>query len=127
MIDEFLDILEIKCPTHDVIVADDSHAGSFRWSGDTNKAIGQVVTYLNDIELYQLHLKQEIKTKYNLDLSVIKPRAFILIGNLYGWNASKREALRKLNYSLHGIEVLTYYDLLQRAREIVEMYNKKLS
>ena len=126
-VDGFLDILEIKLPSHDVVVEDSSHVGSFRWSGDTNKAIGQVVTYLGDIELYQLHLKQQIKNKYNLDLSVIKPRAFILIGNSDNWDPTKKESLRKLNFSLHGIKVLTYSDLLQRANEIVEIYNKELS
>lgn len=126
-VDGFLDILEIKLPSHDVVVKDNSHVGTFRWSGDANKAIGQVVTYLSDIELYQLHLKQQIKNKYNLDLSVIKPRAFILISNSDNWDFTKKESLRKLNFSLHGIEVLTYSDLLQRANEIVEIYNKELS
>ena len=72
-IDGFLDILEIKLPSHEVIIKDSNHAGAYRWSGETNKAIGQVVNYLNDIDLYQLHLKQEIKNTYSLDLSTIKP------------------------------------------------------
>ena len=123
--DGFLDILEIKLPTMEVITSDPSHVGSHTWSSDTNKAIGQVVTYLSDIELYQLHLKEEIKRVYGLYLYLIKPRAVILIGNKDGWTSEQHKALRKLNYSLHGIEVLTYTDLQKRGEAIIENYSKK--
>ena len=126
-IDGFLDILEIKLPSHKIISKDNSHSGSYRWSTEANKAIGQVVTYLNDLDSYQLYLKKEIKDKYGLDLSTIKPRAFILIGKTDGWSYLEKEALRKLNYSLHGIKVLSYTDLLRTANEIVQIYNKELT
>lgn len=129
-IDGFLDILEIKLPIHDVILKDDSHSGSYRWSQKASEAIGQVVNYLHQLELHQLEIQQKIireyPDKYKSGIFSIKPRAFILISNKDGWNEIKVEALRKLNYSLHGIEVLTYTDLLNRGLEIVEMYNKKI-
>jgi len=125
-IDGFLDILEIKLPSEAVIIDDSSHPGSYRWCPETNRAIGQVVNYLNNIELYQLHLTQEINRAYKTSLSIIKPRAYILIGNQQSWPKEKIEALRKLNYSLHGIEVLTYSDLIKRGNEIVQIYTKKL-
>ena len=124
-IDGFLDILEIKLPTMDIITPDHSHVGCFSWSSDTNKAIGQVVNYLTNIELYQLHIKDEIKRVYGLDLYLIKPRAIILIGNKNNWTSEQHKALRNLNYSLHGIEVLSYTDLINRGLEIIENYNKK--
>lgn len=126
-LDGFLDILEIKLPSMEVIVKDPDHTGAYAWSGNTNKAIGQVVTYLNDIELYQLHLKQAIKRVYSLDIYLIKPRAFILIGKKDGWSEDQHQALRKLNYSLHGIEVITYSDLKDRGQEILDKYTKNLS
>lgn len=125
--DGFLDILEIKLPSKAIIVKDTDHNGSYAWSSDANKAIGQVVTYLNDIELYQLHLRDEIKRVYGLDLYLIKPRAFILIGNKDEWTEEQHKALRKLNYSLHGIEVLSYTDLVQRGNEIIANYTSKYS
>jgi len=126
-IDGFLDILEIKLPTHSVIEEDSSHRGAYRWSAEANKAIGQVVNYLSDIDLYQLQLREEIKEKYGTELHIIKPRAYILIGNKSDWTSQKIKALRKLNYSLHGIEVLTYSDLSQRGHEIVEIYSRDLA
>lgn len=124
--DGFMDILEIKLPSEEVVMEDTNHTGSYRWCGETNKAIGQVVNYLNDIERLQLELSDKIKDKYNVDIFLIKPRAFIVIGNSKNWGSVKKKALRKLNYSLHGIEVLTYSDLVSRGEEIIRRYTEKL-
>jgi hypothetical protein len=124
-VDGFLDILEIKLPEHEVIKSDSSHSGSFIWSPKAGEAIGQVVTYLHEIELNQLQLKEKIKEKYNLDLMTIKPRAYILIGDHSDWDEPKIKALRKLNYSLHGIEILTYADLKLRAEQLMKLLEIK--
>lgn len=127
-IDGFLDILEIKKLEHDPIKKDDSHPGSYMWTPKASEAIGQVVNYMHQIELHQLELKQKIERKYPeiaSEIFTIKPRAFILMGNSENWSPEQKEALRKLNYSLHGIEVLTYNDLLVRGNKIVQMYSEK--
>ncbi len=126
-LDGFIDILEIKLPTKEVILKDDSHSGSYKWSGETSEAIGQVVNYLSELELHQLEIKQKLTRTYCKEYSVeifsIKPRAFIVIGNKNNWDENKIEALRKLNYSLHGIEVLTYTDLQVRGQNIINLYS----
>jgi len=128
-LDGFLDILEIKRPKYEAIRKDQSHADSFVWSSDTNKAIGQVITYITEIELNQLQLKERINQEYEdiyeSKIFTIKPRAFILIGTSEDWKEKKKEAFRKLNYSLHGIEVLTYTDLYKRGEKIIQMYSEK--
>jgi len=128
-IDGFFDILEIKLPTADVIIEDISHTGSYRWSSKASEAIGQVVNYLHEIELHQLLIAQNIEREYGKQLSKIfsiKPRAFILIGEKDGWTPAKLEGLRKLNYSLHGIEVLTYTDIYRRGQQIIDLYTKEI-
>jgi hypothetical protein len=40
----FIDILEIKKPTHEVIKEDRSPPGAFCWSAEANEAIGQAST-----------------------------------------------------------------------------------
>jgi hypothetical protein len=122
-VDDFIDILEIKLPTEDVIVQDTSHAGSWYWSKATTIAVGQVVNYLNEIDRLCLEIEREIKIKYERDVSVLKPRAYILIGTTTGWDKIKKEALRKLNHSLHGIEVLTYNHLIQRGESYIKIKN----
>lgn len=128
-LDGFIDILEIKRPDADVISKDSSHTGSYRWSSAVNDAIGQVVNYIHEVELNQLQIQKNLKQNYaelfKNQIFTIKPRAFILIGNSENFNDQEKEALRKLNYSLHGIEVLTYFDILQRAERIISMYADK--
>uniref|UniRef100_UPI000A9E743B Shedu anti-phage system protein SduA domain-containing protein n=1 Tax=Microcystis aeruginosa TaxID=1126 RepID=UPI000A9E743B len=90
------------------------------------EAIGQVVNYLSELELHQLEIKRNLDRSYckehNIDIFSIKPRAYIVIGNKKDWDEFKTEALRKLNYSLHGIEVLTYSDLQTRGQNIINLY-----
>jgi hypothetical protein len=113
-IDDFVDILEIKLPDDEVIIQDSSHNGSWVWSKNSNIAVGQVVNYLSEIDRLRLEIEKQIKIKYGKEVSLLKPRAFILIGNSKSWKPEKKEGLRKLNHSLHGIEVITYNDLIQR-------------
>jgi len=113
-IDGFVDILEIKLPKDPVIREDTSHPGSWKWSPEANSAIGQVVNYLSEIDRQRLEIEKNIKDKYAISLSLLKPRVYILIGNSTDWTSSKRDGLRKLNHSLHGIEIITYSDLLNR-------------
>jgi hypothetical protein len=120
--DGFIDILEIKKPTHEVIKEDTSHPGAYSWAGEANRAIGQVVNYLHEIELHQLEITQQLRREHSLILSTIKPRAFILIGKSDYWSEAEKDAFRKLNHSLHGIEVLTYTDLLKRGENLIKVY-----
>jgi len=128
-LDGFLDILEIKLPTNEIIKEDTNHPGSYVWSPDANRAIGQVINYIHQIELNQLQLRDRINENYadtlGLEIFTIKPRAFILIGRSDSWRKKEKEALRKLNYSLHGIEVLSYTDLLQRGNNLISLYTRK--
>lgn len=116
-LDGFVDILEIKLPTDEVILEDKSHKGSWKWTAETNSAIGQVVNYLGEIDRLRLEVEKSVKTKYGYDLSFLKPRAYILIGNSASWASDKKEGLRKINHALHGITVLTYRDLLDRGNQ----------
>jgi hypothetical protein len=118
-IDRFVDILEIKLPIDEVLVIDSDHKGAWKWTAQTNTAIGQVVNYLSEIDRLKLEIEKNIKAEYKKEISLLKPRAFILIGNSEKWDSTKREALRKLNHSLHGIEVITYFDLVQRGETFI--------
>lgn len=117
--DGFADMLEIKLPSDGVILQDKSHVNSWKWSPGTNAAIGQITNYIIDIERLRLEIEREIKIKTSRDVLLLKPRAFILTGNSGEWTTEKKEALRKLNSILHGIEVITYHDLVLRAERII--------
>ena len=122
-LDGFMDILEIKLPTKDAIVRDRNRSV---WSADTNRAIGQVTNYIHKMDRNQLHLTQNINRTYSHQLggpiTVLRPRAFILIGTDNGWTEAQREGHRLLNYALHDIEIITYNELLRRGKSVVELY-----
>lgn len=118
--DGFADILDIKLPSDEVILEDSSHTGAWKWSSDTNTAIGQMTNYLVDIDRLRLEIEKEIKMNTGRNVLLLKPRAYILTGNSEKWLPAKKEGLRKLNSVLHSIEVLTYHDLHLRASRIVE-------
>lgn len=119
-LDGFADVLEIKLPSFEVIEEDSSHPGSWVWSKHSNYAIGQVVNYLGEIDRLRLEIEAAIERVYKIKFSLIKPRAFILIGKSDTWDQIKKEGLRKLNHSLHGIELLTYLDLVKRGEAFIE-------
>lgn len=120
-LDGFTDILEIKLPSHDVILKDTNHTGSWRWSPESNKAIGQVVNYLNEIDRLRKEIEDAIHEKYGYELILLKPRAYILIGDSTKWDRYQKQGLRKLNHSMHGIEILTYKDLLDRGNQFTDL------
>lgn len=119
-VDGFVDVLEIKLPEDEVILTDTDHKGSWKWTSETNSAIGQVVNYLSEIDRLRLEIERSIQENCGRRLSLLKPRAYILIGNSKEWTSPKNEGLRKLNHSLHGIEVITYNGLLQRGCMFVD-------
>ena len=127
-LDGFIDILEIKLPTHNVIKRDEEHPGSYAWAPDANRAIGQVTNYIYEMESHPYELKEKINRKYSEhvghEINIVRPRAFILIGKEDDWGQPEKEAFRKLNHTLHGIEVVTYNDLVRRAQYIIDLYSK---
>lgn len=118
-LDGFVDILEIKLPDDEVILKEASHPGAWRWTRETNTAIGQVVNYLGEIDRLRFEIEREVKRKNGHEIQLLKPRAYILIGNSAGWEPDKKEGLRKMNHALHGIEIISYKDLLDRGHEAI--------
>lgn len=118
--DGFVDILEIKLPKDDVIKKG-SHVGSWVFTEECNQAVGQVINYLNSIGDLRLQIEEEIKSKYGKSVSMIKPRGFILIGDSRNWSEEKKKALRKINGTLHGVEIITYNDLLIRGTHMLNI------
>lgn len=125
-IDGFVDVLEIKLPDDEVILEDSSHPGSWKWSPEANIAVGQVVNYLGEIDRLRYEIEKNVLTAYGYELCILKPRAYILIGNSSEWINPKKEALRKMNHSLHGIEIVTYKDLVDRGSQFMQMLPEAL-
>jgi hypothetical protein len=77
------------------------------------------VNYLGEIDRLRLEIERNVKNAYKYEVCLLKPRAYILIGNSSLWDSSKKEGLRKMNHALHGIEIVTYKDLVDRGNQII--------
>ncbi len=56
------------------------------------------------------------------NLEVLKPRVKVVIGRSSKLNFEEKKALRLLNSTLHGIEIITYDEILTRAEKIIAGY-----
>ena len=118
-VDGYQDIVELKLPTEEVLLRDDSHDNWYPSAG-LSKAISQATKYIQESE----DTRTIIESKEGVPF--LKPRAKIVIGRSLSWtnnDGDKRlDCLRKLNAQLHNIQIMTYDHLLKCARMMVHYY-----
>ncbi len=112
----FLDIFEIKKPDAPIL-AKKTDRGNYYWSTDLIKAITQAEKYLYQAESKKDSLANDIKRENDLNVSVIKPRAFLLVGMSEQLKSSQEiEDFRILRMSLKNVEIILYDELFQRLK-----------
>ncbi len=114
-LDGFLDVVEIKKPTIPFWVGPDSH-GNYYPSATLSGAIMQCLNYLYKIELQSNSvefLERVGGTK------TVKPQCLLVYGRSNDWGEDKSKALRILNASYHQLHIMTYDQLLLRARQLL--------
>lgn len=114
-VDGYLDIVELKLPTHEVLIYDKSH-DTFYPSSEVSKAIAQVIKYFQETEDSRLQL--EVKE----NLPFLKPRGRIVIGRSTAWDRKQYDALRRINAALQSVQVLTYDHLFDSAKRLTAYY-----
>jgi hypothetical protein len=102
--DGFADIVEIKTPSDEIFDKRGKMTSKF------GKALQQIIEYIDEAIVWRdsKHLTKK------LDLNFLKPKGILVIGR-----RGDKEKLEDLMYYLHGIEVLTYDDVYDRAKTIV--------
>lgn len=119
-LDGYVDLIELKkASSHPLFIEDPSHPGSYYPSAKLSLVIGQTIHYLAVMDDMRLILKSED------ELNVLKPRAKIVIGLSSKLKNEEKDALRHLNNTLHGIEILTYDEIKSRAKRLVSHYETK--
>ena len=68
------------------------------FSQDVNKAIGQITHYLSEIDRTKLEIEEKIKEKYKIDVQIIRPRGFILVGDDIEWEDKKKKSFEKIEF-----------------------------
>lgn len=113
--DGYVDVLELKTPGTTLLKYDSSH-DNYYWSSDVSQAISQAENYL-DVLNKNAHSITDYLRRQGMEVDVIRPRAYIIAGNSQSFG--KKEMVRQfrlLSRPMANIEILTYSNLLARAK-----------
>ena len=118
-IDGFLDVVEIKKPDVSFWVGPDSH-GNLCPSAPLSAAIMQCLNYLYKIELQS----NSVDFLQRVDgTKTVKPKCLLVYGRSNNWGDEQLKALRILNASYHQLHIMTYDQLLIRAKQLIGLYD----
>jgi len=116
--DMFIDYIEIKKPSDKIFVRGGTGPSTSPSPSSVLKnAIAQMIDYLERSAAYSsadFYVGGEF---------VFKPKGIIIIGRT---EESEKIRLRKLNSYLHGIEILTFDDLYQKAKNMLAFLSQKI-
>lgn len=117
--ESYIDIIEVKLPKERPFNFDDSHKNYYSTSHLT-KAIAQTQNYIFELE------KKTVDEEYQKENSckVIRPKGIILFGSQDPLNEEERQYLRILNSSYHNLQVITYQQLLEKAKNTLRVWRK---
>jgi hypothetical protein len=110
--DGYIDIIELKLPTVKIFNYDKSHNNYYPASKLT-KAIAQCMNYI--IEMEKLLLENN---------RFLKPKATIIIGSEEELTTEEKNFLRLLNSSYHNINICTYQQLIEKAKNSLSFMEK---
>ena len=114
--DGFLDLIEIKNPNSSDFWAATKDRDNYVPSSNLIKAITQCQNYLYAIETESNSAKFLERTG---GVPIAKPRCLLVYGRSIEWNKEMFLAYRLLNASLNQIKVITYDQLLTRAKKAI--------
>lgn len=120
--ESYIDIIEVKLPQEKLFNFDDSHNNYYSTSHLT-KAIAQTQNYI--FELEKKTVDEEYQQKNGC--KVIRPKGIILFGSQEPLNECEQQYLRILNSSYHNLQIVTYQQLLEKAKNtlrILKEHNK---
>lgn len=113
----YLDLFEIKKPETKLLSSHKDARGNYIWDRQAIESIVQAEKYLLHAESKRDILKNDIKRERQVALDVIRPRAFVIMGNSDQLdNDAKKEDFRMLKNQFKNIEIILYDELLNRIK-----------
>jgi len=116
-VDGYLEIVEIKTPFPEALFIHDNSHDSYHPSAKLTPVIGQIMRYIEEVE----RNRDSIIAKDNCD--TLKIRARIIIGR--DGDSEQKKALRNFNHHMHGIEILTFDQLVRIAKKVLDVFEVK--
>jgi len=122
-IEGFVDIIEIKHPHYNFWAKDSN--GNYKYyreylliSNELNGAITQASNYIFQLEKKFSDVDWQRKNQCD---PPVKPNCIVILGRSNDWTIEEKTAFRLLNDSLHGINVLTFDHLYNRANKLLSL------
>ena len=119
-IESYIDIIEVKLPDEKLFNWDQSHSNYYP-KAKLTKAIAQTQNYIIELE----HASARDQYSTDRDIKILRPRGIVLFGGGVPLNDEETKSLRMLNSCLNNIQVMTYQQLLDKARNTMRMYEGK--
>ena len=119
-IDGFRDVVEIKRPDLPFWTRPDSH-GNLCPSSQLTAAITQCLNYLYKIELQSNSVEFMERVE---DTKTVKPQCMLVYGRSVDWDDNELKSLRILNAAYHQLHIITYDQLLMRAKLLLGIENE---
>lgn len=119
-IDGFLDVVEIKRPDLPFWTRPDSH-GNLCPSSQLTAEITQCLNYLYKIELQSNSVEFMERVE---DTKTVKPQCMLVYGRSVDWDDNELKSLRILNAAYHQLHIITYDQLLMRAKLLLGIENE---
>lgn len=113
-VDGYLEIIEIKTAFSNPLFIHDLSHDSFYPSAKLSPVLGQVIRYIEEVD----RNRDSIIAKDKVDPLKIRARA--IVGR--DGAPEQQAALRNLNDHLHGIEIITYDQLLRIAARVLDVF-----
>jgi hypothetical protein len=110
-IESYVDIIEVKLPSETLFRFDTSHH-NYYCASKLTKAIAQTQNYIFELE----RKSTDEQYQQENDCKIIRPRGIILYGSGEEIGADQSQYLRILNSSYHNLQIITYQQLLQKAK-----------
>ena len=102
--DSYADIIEIKKANEDIFDKEGKITRQF------SRAIQQLIEYIDDA----LYYGNDKRLSKNMSFNFLKPKGILIIGK-----NTDVEKLKNLGYYFHNIEILTYDNVLERGKAIL--------
>lgn len=118
--DTFYDVIELKPPNEKLFVGKgESPSKPLSPSSTLKKSISQVIEYLEKVSGLASY------EYYRGGNYTLKPEGIIVIGRSKNTKEKEEKKRVVLNSYLHGIQIITYDNLLEKARNFVKMLEER--
>lgn len=116
----YIDVIEVKLPDEKLFNFDNSH-NNYYCTSNLTKAIAQTQNYIFELEKMTTNEKYQM----NNECKIIKPKGVVLYGSKEKLSGDEERYLRILNSSYHNLSIITYQQLLEKAKNTISFYKKK--